>query len=253
MREFSYKDKEVVVIGSGATAATLVPAMAPDTKKITMLQRSPGYYAIRPGSGDAVYNMFWYISASLAYTIARWKFIFLFWLEWNLCKLIPKVVRLKIRTDAKRHLPKGYDINTHFNPKYNPWDQRICLVPDGDFYNAVAAGTAHVVTDHVEEFTATGIKLQSGGTLDADIIVTATGLNLQSNFPMSTCEVEVDGVPYHAPDHMFYKSYMLNDIPNFAFTFGYVSVFCFCFPGGVGGRSFPSLSVFRPREDRSPP
>lgn len=231
------KGKRVVVIGSGATAATLVPALAKTALHVTQLQRSPGYYISLPDRGmlpnrvvHAVAGLF---SASLAHTVSRWQYTFEHWLLYRFCKSFPGTSKRILMARVSAQMPADFETAVHFNPSYNPWDQRVCLVPDGDFFKAVRDGDAEMVTGTIDSVTEGGIKVKlcssPGGeagevqtrTLPADVIVTATGLTMQDNFPMSTIAVTVDGEPYDAPKAMIYKACMLSGVPNLAFTIGY--------------------------------
>ena len=218
--DLDYKDKQVVVIGSGATAVTLIPAMAEDTAHITMLQRSPTYVMPLPRKDPIANGLRKVLPEKTAYRITRrlnmgrQRFIY------NLGQNHPKIAKRIIRHFNEAALPKGYDIDTHFNPTYKPWDQRLCAVPDNDLFKAISKGTASVVTDKIVRFTKTGILLESGRELPADIIVTATGLKL---LPLGGIQISVDGEvqdPHHA---VVYKSFMVSGIPNFAFAFGYTN------------------------------
>jgi monooxygenase len=218
-----YEGKRVVVIGSGATAATLIPALAEKAKFVTMLQRSPGYYAARPSETSGVSKFLNGISPYLGHWLNRWRSIWMGSFLWYMSKTYPKLVRNAIIKDIRSRTPKDFDVDTHFNPKYNPWDQRVCLVPDGDFFEALKRGCVKVVTDHVDRFTESGVRTRSGEILEADIVVTATGLNLQTNFPMSNIRVVVDNKTYDSPQSIMYRGVMLSEVPNFAFTMGYAN------------------------------
>lgn len=218
--DLDYAGKRVVVIGSGATAVTLVPAMAPDAEHVTMLQRSPTYIIAQPGV-DVVANLFRKILPSpLAYRISRWKNVLTQTAVFQLSKSRPGLVKALLRRLAIAQLPKDYPVDVHFKPRYNPWDQRLCLVPDGDLFKAIRRGAASVVTDNIEAVTETGIRLRSGDQLDADVIVTATGLNL---LVFGGIRLAVDGDEVHLPDTMAYKGMMLSGVPNFAYTIGYTN------------------------------
>jgi cation diffusion facilitator CzcD-associated flavoprotein CzcO len=204
--DLDYTGKNVVVIGSGATAVTLLPSMSERAAKVTMLQRSPTYLVSSPksGKGTAVARALlprktahWAVRAYNA--LAEAVFI-------SLCHKRPGFVKSLLRRKAISKLPDGYDVDTHFKPRYNPWDQRMCLIPDADLYKAINAGRADVVTDHIDHFDATGIALESGAHLDADIVVTATGL---------------DGTEIKVPDRFVYKAHMLEDVPNLFWCVGY--------------------------------
>ena len=218
--DLDYKGKNIVVIGSGATAVTLIPAMASEAGHITMLQRSPSYVMPQPRK-DPIANGLRKVlpdkaayAAARRFNIGRARFIY------NLCQRNPKLARKIIRTLNVKSLPAGYDVDTHFNPKYNPWDQRLCAVPDADLFRAISKGKASVVTDKIVRFTTNGILLESGKELPADIIITATGLNMKL---FGGIEVSVDGEVKNAHDSLIYKSFMLSGIPNFAFAFGYTN------------------------------
>lgn len=218
--DLDYAGRRVVVIGSGATAVTLVPAMAATATKVTMLQRSPTYVMSLP-SVDRVANIARrLLPQRAAYVVIRWKNIVMSRMLYRVSQKRPNVVRKLIRKDNVAHLPQGYDVDTHFNPTYGPWDQRLCLVPDADLFEAIASGRAEAVTDTVATFTPKGIDLASGRHLDADIIVTATGLNLEA---FGGAEVLIDGAPVDLPSTMGYKALMLSGVPNFVFTVGYTN------------------------------
>jgi monooxygenase len=218
--DLDYADKKVVVIGSGATAVTLVPAMAnAGAGHVTMLQRSPTYILSLPGRDPIATRLHW-LPSKLRYSIVRWKAILLTVATYQLAQRRPAFVKKLIRSMVEKQLPPGIDVDTHFKPAYNPWDQRLCFVPDGDLFNAFRAGTASVVTDHIETFTETGIRLRSGEELEADLIVTATGLTLKA---MGGVELTVDGAEVKMPETLTYKALMLSDVPNFVFTIGYTN------------------------------
>ena len=218
--DVAYAGKQVVVIGSGATAVTLVPELAKQAAHVTMLQRSPTYVVARP-SEDAMANwMRRYLPSKLAHAITRWKNVLLGMYVFALCKTNPARVKRLLLDGVRMALGPGYDVNKHFTPRYNPWEQRLCLVPDGDFFKAVRTGRASVVTDTIERFTETGIALTSGAHLDADIVVTATGLALEL---AGGLQVSVDGVPVDWPNTLNYKGLMYSGVPNFAAVFGYTN------------------------------
>jgi monooxygenase len=218
--ELEYTDKRVVVIGSGATAVTLVPALTDRAAHVTMLQRSPSYILSIPSEDPIANALRRLLGARAAYPIARWKNVALSTLIYQLSQRRPRAMRKLLRAALIRALPQGYDVDTHFNPTYRPWDQRLCLVPDGDLFKAISAGRASMVTDRIERFTPGGVRLESGAELEADIIVTATGLNLQA---IGGIELSVDGEPVSLPDRLAYKGMMLSRVPNFAFTIGYTN------------------------------
>jgi monooxygenase len=218
--ELDYAGKRVVVIGSGATAVTLVPAMARSAEHVTMLQRSPSYILALPAEDPIAKVLRRVLPAKLAYPILRWKNVLLTMLSFQLSRRRPALVKALIRKGVARALPTGYDIDTHFKPSYGPWDQRLCLVPDGDLFAAISAGHASVVTDQIDTFTETGLRLRSGAELQADFIVTATGLNLQAFGGM---QIAVDGREIELADTLSYKGMMLSGVPNLAMAFGYTN------------------------------
>ena len=218
--DLDYAGKTVVVIGSGATAVTLVPEMAKAAGHVTMLQRSPTYVVSRPAE-DGVAN--WLrakLPAMTAYNITRWKNVLMQMLFFNIARKKPEKTKAQLLGLVREHLGPDYDIETHFTPRYNPWDQRLCLVPDADLFDSIKAGTTSVVTDQIETFTETGLKLTSGASLDADIIVTATGLRMQL---LGQMEVIVDGRKIAPHETTSYKGMMFSDVPNLASTFGYTN------------------------------
>ena len=212
--------KRVVVIGSGATAVTMVPALAETAAKVTMLQRSPSYVLSLPGADPIADLLRRLLPADRAYAAVRWKNARIATAIYNFCRKNPARARAILQRGAAKRLPAGYDIGTHFTPAYQPWDQRMCLVPDGDFFAAIKSGKAEVVTDHIDSFTAGGIRLRSGGLLEADIIITATGLNL---LPLGGIDVTVDGEPVIVSSRVAYKGMMLDGVPNMAFAIGYTN------------------------------
>jgi monooxygenase len=218
--DLDYAGKRVVVIGSGATAVTLVPAMAEEAAHVTMLQRSPTYIASLPAEDGIADWLRRHLPERAAYAAVRWKNVLIQTLFYQLSRRRPETVKRMIRRGVERALPPGYDVDKHFKPRYNPWDQRMCLVPDGDLFRAISAGEASVVTDTIATFTERGIELESGEELEADAIVTATGLNLLF---LGGMELEVDGEPVDVPRAMTYKGMMLSGVPNMAFTVGYTN------------------------------
>jgi monooxygenase len=215
-----YSGKRVVVIGSGATAVTLVPSLARHAAHVTMLQRSPSYVVSLPAEDPLARALRRGLSDRAIYSAIRWKNILLQIFSYQLSRRRPELMKAVIRRGVKRALPVGYEVDKHFKPTYNPWDQRLCLAPDGDLFEAISVGSASVVTDQVETFTGSGIKLKSGAELEADLIVTATGLNLVFLGDMQLVVDERDIDPSKA---MTYKGMMLSGIPNFAFTLGYTN------------------------------
>jgi len=218
--DLDYSNKRVVVIGSGATAVTLIPSMAEKTKHITMLQRSPTYYMIRPNENPVGNFIRKITNNTVAYYVMRWQNIFLQSWSFKKARKYPKNVKAFLIKLVKDHLPDGFDVNKHFTPPYNPWEQRLCLVPDGDLFNAINDGKASVVTEHIDEFTNDGIKLKSGDELKADIIITATGLNM---IVCSNINITVDGKEIDISKSMTYKGMMITHVPNAVLTFGYTN------------------------------
>lgn len=218
--DLDYTGKKVVVVGSGATAVTLVPAMAGTAGHVTMLQRSPTYVLPVPSKDLFANTAKKLLGDKRGYALTRRKNILRQRAVYRLCQRYPGAARRVLRYLNARQLPDGYPVDQHFNPTYNPWDQRLCTVPDADLFQAITNGSASVVTDQIATFTETGIRLKSGRELDADIIVTATGLNLQAVGGMS---LTVDGNPVHLPDTVAFKGMMLTGVPNFAFAIGYTN------------------------------
>ena len=218
--DLDYAGKRVVVIGSGATAVTLVPAMAATAAHVTMLQRSPTYIVSLPARDGVAEWLRRRLPRKAAYQTVRWKNVGLMTLSYQLSRRRPELMKSLIRRGAQRQLPDGYDVDTHFRPTYDPWDQRMCVVPDGDLFAAVSAGRASIVTDQVQTFTEHGLALCSGDELEADVIVTATGLQMLA---LGGVGLTVDGAPVHLPNHVVYKGMMLSGVPNFAFTVGYTN------------------------------
>lgn len=217
--DLDYKGKKVVVIGSGATAVTIVPAMAVDgVGHVTMLQRSPTWFVTRPARDGFANNLRKILPEKLAYSITRFKNINWQQYFYNLTQRKPEKVRQKLLDLTTKELPAGYDVATHFTPRYNPWEQRLCLVPDADFFQSIKSGKADIVTDHIERFDETGIVLKSGKHLDADIIVTATGLKMEI---MSGVDLVIDGQHRRVGETFSYKGCMYSNVPNLASSFGY--------------------------------
>lgn len=218
--DLDYAGKRVLVIGSGATAVTIVPSMAGTAAHVTMLQRSPTYIFSRPARDAKAAWLKRWLPSGLAHRLARMRAIFLSTYLYKVARKKPDGMRAFLRKMAIDEAGPGVDVDTHFNPKYNPWDQRLCLIPDGDFYAALRAGTADVVTDKIVRFDGAGVELASGTHLDADIIVPATGLKLQF---LGGIDMQIDGVPVNAADHTVYRGTMLSNVPNFAMIFGYAN------------------------------
>ena len=217
--DLNYEGKRVVVIGSGATAVTLVPAMAERAAHVTMLQRSPTYVVSRPGKDKIANSLRRLLPDRAAYVLTRWKNVILQMFYYKLARSRPKVFKWMLAKGVRNHLGEQYDLK-HFTPPYNPWDQRLCLVPDADLFKVIKDGRATVVTDQIEAFTETGLQLKSGAHLDADIIVTATGLVLKL---MSGLNLTVDGEPVDLSKTIIYKGMMYSDVPNLASAFGYTN------------------------------
>lgn len=218
--DIDYENKKVIVIGSGATAVTLVPELAKKATSVVMLQRSPTYVVSRPAI-DPVAN--WIrktLPTKLTYHIVRWKNVLMGLLFYKLARSRPDLVKNSIAKGIEQELGTDYDVKTHFSPKYNPWDQRLCLVPDSDLFKSIKSGRTEVVTDHIETFTEKGILLKSGKELEADLIVTATGLRMEM---MSGQELCMDGKPVNSSEKFVYRGMLLSDVPNLAFAIGYTN------------------------------
>jgi cation diffusion facilitator CzcD-associated flavoprotein CzcO len=218
--DLDYAGKQVVVIGSGATAVTLVPAMAQTAAHVTMLQRSPSYVISLPAEDPIAKALKRVLPIKVVYPLVRWKNVLLTMLSFQLSRRRPAVAKALVRKGLERHLQAGFDIDKHFKPTYNPWQQRLCLVPDGDLFEALNSGGASIATDQIDTFTETGIKLASGEELEADVIVTATGLNLLALGGMA---LSVDGREIDISETLGYKGMMLSGVPNLALTFGYTN------------------------------
>ena len=216
----AYAGKRVVVIGSGATAVTVVPSMAETAEHVTMLQRSPTYVVARPAEDAIANKLRRRLPLKLAYALTRWKNVLMGMYFYQLCKRKPERVKSLILGGVRQMLGPDYDIGTHFTPRYNPWDQRLCLVPDADLFRAIRRNKASVVTGEIDTFTETGIKLKSGAELPADLIVTATGLALQLLGGMT---LEVDGKSVGHAQLLTYQGMMYSDVPNFAVVTGYTN------------------------------
>ncbi|MGQ0590931.1 MAG: flavin-containing monooxygenase [Sphingosinicella sp.] len=210
--DFDPAGKRIAVIGSGATAVTLVPALAQTAAHVTMVQRSPSYVVARPSRDK--------LARRIGPGLARWKNVLLGLFFFSRARKRPRAVRALLIRMAAAELPPGYAVRTHFLPRYNPWDQRLCLVPDGDLFAAIREGRASVATGEIERFTSEGLRLASGETVDADAIVTATGLVVKL---LGGVALEVDGAPVNVADRFNYKGMMLNDVPNLILFFGYTN------------------------------
>jgi len=215
--------RRVVIVGSGATAVTLVPAMArgdAGAAHVTMLQRSPTYMVAMPSRDPVADRLRRWLPQQLAYRVIRWKNIALGRWFFHLARTRPEWFKAGLLRQAARQLPKGYDLHTHFTPRYQPWDQRLCLVPDGDLFKAIRLGRADIVTGEIERFTPGGIRLRTGEELPADLVVLATGLELDAPGDL---RLSVDGQAIDPARQMAYKGMMLSDLPNLALTFGYTN------------------------------
>jgi cation diffusion facilitator CzcD-associated flavoprotein CzcO len=218
--DIDYLGKKIVIIGSGATAITLLPVLADRAAKVTMLQRSPTYVLSQPSVdpiGRLIHMVF---PKSLAFILVRWKFLILPFLFYHFCRACPNAARYVLRKRAERQLPKSLPHDPNFNPTYNPWEQRLCVCPDGDFFNALRSGIASVVTDRIKTVTETGITTESGKTLDADIIVTATGLKVQL---AGGAKITIKSKPVVLSEKYIWNGQMVQDVPNTFVVMGYTN------------------------------
>ncbi len=218
-KDFDYSGKKVVIIGSGATAVTIVPVMAEKAAHVTMLQRTPTWYFARNAKDHLANFLRKIMPDQWAYNFIRWKNVKMQDLTFNMARKKPQKIIKKLEKPLKKELGDKYN-KEDYTPPYGPWEQRLCLVPDSDMFKAISSGAADVKTGHIETVTADGIKLKSGETLDADVIVTATGLKLAVAGKVA---FEVDGKPINFHDHFYYKGCMFSDIPNMAIVFGYLN------------------------------
>ncbi|MRG93720.1 flavin-containing monooxygenase [Polyangium spumosum] len=218
--DVDHRGKRVVVIGSGATAVTLVPELAKEAAHVVMLQRSPTYVVSMPSQDVIARWLHERLPAQVAHDITRWKNVALGMFFYQLARRRPEGVKRRLVDLVREHLGPGYDVDAHFKPRYNPWDQRVCVVPDGDLFEAVKSGKASVVTDHIETFIETGLRLASGEELEADLVVMATGLRLLF---LGGVELEVDGRRVEPTKLLSYKGVMFSDVPNLACAFGYTN------------------------------
>ncbi len=218
--DLDYAGKRVVVIGSGATAVTLVPAMAKEAAQVTMLQRSPTYVLSIPAEDIFANTLRRFLPERIVHPLVRWKNVLVQGLSYRLSRRLPGPTKKWLRKEVQKVLPPGYDVDTHFKPKYDPWDQRVCFVPDADLFKALSSGSAEIVTDSIETFTEKGIRLASGAELEADVVVTATGLNLLF---LGGMQVRIDGEEPDLARAMTYKGMMLSGYPNFSYTVGYTN------------------------------
>lgn len=218
--DVDYTDKRVVVIGSGATAVTLVPSLSEKAEHVTMLQRSPSYFLSLPRVDAIAEALRRNLPESVAYAATRWKNILIAVAFFNISRRFPERIKRLLMNGVRQRLGPGFDVDKHFNPKYDPWDQRLCFVPDDDFFKAMKSGKASVLTEEIETFTEDGIMLRSGEELEADLIVTATGLNVVF---LAGLEVTVDGKRIEIGKTMTYRALMFSEIPNLAVCFGYTN------------------------------
>ncbi|KQY62564.1 FAD-containing monooxygenase EthA [Nocardioides sp. Root140] len=218
--DLDYTGKRVVVVGSGATAVTLIPSMARDAGHITMLQRTPTYIVSQPRVDPIAQTLKKTLPRSLAARAIHARYAAVTIGFYEFCRRSPKVAKVLLKRWAKLHLPDDFDYDTHLTPPYDPWDQRLCVIPGADLFKAIHSHKVDVVTDHIEKFTETGIRLKSGQELEADIVVTATGLDV---IPMGGASIEVDGEKVDLGKTFTYKAMMLSGIPNFAFIVGYTN------------------------------
>ncbi|NGN62727.1 NAD(P)/FAD-dependent oxidoreductase [Streptomyces sp. A7024] len=218
--DLDYTGKRVVVIGSGATAVTVVPAMAATAEHVTMLQRTPSYVMPVPAGDKIAERLKKVLGDRRGHALARRKNILKQAAVWRFCQRFPKTARKLIRLANVKVLPDGYPVDEHFSPPYDPWDQRLCAAPNGDLFRAIRRGHASVVTDRIDTYTETGLRLASGRELPADVVVTATGLNVQA---MGAITLSVDGRPVDLADTVAYKGMMLSGVPNFSYAIGYTN------------------------------
>ncbi len=219
--DLDYMGKRTVVIGSGATAVTMVPSLAKQAAKVTMLQRSPSYLLSLPKVDPGAEIARKLFSPKVAHAVTRARIALVEVLLWEMSHRTPGLVKRLLRKAAIARLPEGYDVETHFTPRYNPWDQRICLMPDSEFFTAIREDGVEVVTDHIEHFDTTGIALKSGKHLDADIVVTATGMNMLA---LGGIAISIDGTEIKPQDRFMFKARMLEDVPNLAWCIGYAGL-----------------------------
>ena len=215
-----YANKKVVVIGSGATAVTLVPAIAEKAGHVTMLQRSPSYVVSAPSEDSWNKALNKILPTRLTYFLIRWKNVLRTSLGFYLSRKYPNKVKERLINLVREELGENFDVEKHFTPRYNPWDQRMCLVPDSDLFNAINDERASIITDHIDKFTEEGIQIKSGEVIDADIIVTATGIEINA---LNDIDVSIDQVKVEPHNKLSYKGMMLSGVPNLAFSFGYVN------------------------------
>jgi cation diffusion facilitator CzcD-associated flavoprotein CzcO len=217
--DLDHAGRRVVVVGSGATAMTLAPALAERAAKVTIVQRSPSYVLSRPGA-DPLAERLRRLPSRTASWLLRWKNILLQTATYRLARWRPRTMRRLLRSATARLLPEGYPVDVHFRPRYAPWDQRLCLVPDADLFRCLADGRVEMVTDTIETFTESGVLLTSGRHVPADVVVTATGLALLA---LGEVSLTVDDQPVRLADTLVYRGMMLGGVPNLVFVLGYVN------------------------------
>jgi cation diffusion facilitator CzcD-associated flavoprotein CzcO len=217
---FDYAGKRIVVIGSGATAVSLIPALAEKAAHLTMLQRTPSYMISAVKEEPTANALRKALPLRLAHWIVRWRNAFVAQLMWVVARKAPEFSKRLLRRIAERNLPQDYPIDTHFTPPYNPWDQRLCFIVEADLYKAISDGSVEMVTDHIDHLDVTGIALKSGRHIDADVVITATGLQLQA---LGGITVRVDGEEINPHEHFLYRRHMFEDVPNMAWSFGYIN------------------------------
>ncbi|MBV9089027.1 MAG: NAD(P)/FAD-dependent oxidoreductase [Mycobacteriaceae bacterium] len=219
--DLDYQGKNIVVVGSGATAVTLAPSLAESgAGHVTILQRSPSYIVSQPDEDALAARLDNLLTPHAVYALTRWKNVLRQWALYRACQRWPGQLRKLLMAGVRRQLPEGYDVEKHFGPRYNPWDQRLCVVPRGDLFRAIRHGRTEMITDSIDRFTPTGIKLASGPELTADIVITATGLNLQL---FGGATMSIDGSPVDLTRSMAYKGMMLSGLPNLVYTIGYTN------------------------------
>jgi cation diffusion facilitator CzcD-associated flavoprotein CzcO len=217
---FGYAGKTVVVIGSGATAVSMIPSLAERANKVVMLQRTPTYMLSAARVDPLIEAIRKVLPRRISHTVARLKSAFFEGLIWLWARKAPELFKRYARRKAIKELPEGFAVDTHLKPPYNPWDQRLCLIADGDLFEAISEGRVEMVTDHIDHFDATGIALKSGRHLDADVIVTATGLQLQA---LGGVTISIDGAEIKPQDRFVYKAHLLEDVPNLSWCLGYTN------------------------------
>ena len=218
--DLDYSGKRIAVIGSGATAVTLVPTLAEKAAHVTMVQRSPTYIMKLPNRNGLYIALRKWLPGRLAYRLTRWRNLTLTMALYGYSRMFPNGMKNLLMKGAASELPEGYEVGKHFNPSYNPWDQRLCVIPDGDLFRAIKTGKADVATEEIAHFTSTGIALKSGEILEADIIVTATGLKMKL---LGGARISIDGKPLDTHEVLVYKGMMMSGVPNFAIAFGYTN------------------------------